>query len=336
MKKLLLLLMTILMGQLLFSIEVGEHAFINDDHVNVRTGPGLNNPVSFQLNKGEKVFICDKTLGDDYVDHQFAHWYLVTTKDDREGSVFGSLLSSQLEMDVINNVPFTIITSNSNYHAIGTDMFRMDREIVGDHSLEVIKYNINDLKEKDTLTVLYQEITDEINSAVQEFEQEQGLTLDLSPDMEDIKVIEMKNKSYYLYNIKYSEEIDLNDENFASLIAAKNWTEEEYCSYGIRLFITGVSVISSGGSSRSLNCSARIILYKDREWDERGDSYTLINRVTDIDGDDNPEVWYSWTGYESCSSWIDFFTEDTIYSSGEVAGDHYEEGPGNVYGGYGR
>jgi hypothetical protein len=330
MKKLLFLLMTTLVSQLLFSIEIGDLAFINDDHVNVRTGPGLSHPVSFQLHKGENVFICDKTPGKDYgVNGRAAHWYLVRTLDNREGSVYGTLLSSQLEMDLINNVPITLI--GADYHAIGTDMYKMDSKLLDNYSLEVSQ--ISDLMDREALAALYQEITDEINSDIEAFEQEQGLSLELSLAREDIKVIEMESKCYVQYTIKYSQDIDPDNEQFSSLFTAEGWTKDHNYNYGITLFREGISVVYPDGTNQPIDSWIRKIEpfknYRYSEWGEP--HYAVVERVTDLDGDDNPEVWYSWTGYESSSNYINFFTENKIYKSATLDGDHYEEGPGNIY-----
>jgi hypothetical protein len=343
MKKILFIIMATFASQLLFSNDIGNTYVINDDHVNVRTGPGLDNPVSFPLNKGDEVELLNRTNGRHSIGGQYDYWYLIKTEDGRLGSVFGSLISSKFEMLLSNDEPFTLMGPDFAPGAIGKLMYQIDGEVIKERTLEPRDYNsknIDDLLEQnEAYASLYQEIYNEILSNIQNYEEENHLQLELD-SRNEIKIIEMENKTFLLYDIKYAELIDLDDANFAALIASEGWVKEERewprYQYVIGTTTEGVYIIYPDGNYRSLSHSiSKIHPYTlDRNFEETLFTPfwdTKVNRVTDLDGDDNPELWCSSTGYESSSSSMQFLTEDSIYESGVLFGSHDDGGPSNSF-----
>jgi hypothetical protein len=337
MKKILFIIMATFASQLLFSNDIGNTYVINDDHVNVRTGPGLDNPVSFQLNKGDEVELLNRTNGRHSIGGQYDYWYLIKTEDGRLGSVFGSLISSKFEMLLSSDEPFTLMGPDFDPGAIGRLIYQINEEVIKERTLEARGYNsknIDDLLEQnEAYASLYQEITDEIISDIQSYEDENNLQLELDPRI-GIKIIEMENKTFLLYDIKYAELIDLDDTNFAALIASKGWKKEESewpeYSYGIGSDSDGIYIIYPDGNYRSLSHTFKNVhpytihnRFEEtlffRHWE------TYVYRITDINGDDNPELWCSTSGYESGSDSIQFLTEERIYDSGAVDGSHHDE-----------
>jgi hypothetical protein len=343
MKKILFIIMATLASQMLFSKDITNTYIVNDDHVNVRSDPGLDTIVRYQLNKGDEVLVLDRTYGKQSIGDQNDYWYLIADKDLRVGCVYGSLITPKLEMNLMNNVPFTLLGPDFDPKAAGKLMYQINGEVIKDRNLETHDYNNDNLfdllNQNIAYSSLYQEIYYEILSNIQNYEEENHLQLELD-SRDEIKIIEMENKTFLLYDIKYAELIDLDDTNFAAIISSEGWVKEESewprYQYVIGTTAEGAYIIYPDGNYRSLSHSiSKIHPYTlDRNFEETLFTPfwdTKVNRVTDLDGDDNPELWCSSTGYESSSSSMQFLTEDSIYESGVLFGSHDDGGPSNSF-----
>jgi len=65
------------------------------DKVNVRTGPGIQYPVSHQVSYGEGVFVLQNSTNKTTVGAISDYWYQVETKDSKTGWIFGQYLGTK-------------------------------------------------------------------------------------------------------------------------------------------------------------------------------------------------------------------------------------------------
>ncbi|MGD1828130.1 MAG: SH3 domain-containing protein [Spirochaetaceae bacterium] len=288
---------------------------INDNRVNIRKGPGLDHPVVTQLNRGDMIIPLEKEK-QDQIGEWNDYWYKIQLPGEDTGYVYGPFISFQFE-DKITDGNAVTFNSEESCDPVGLalyETYRKNHDTMRVFALEAESYysqNINDfLEQNDVFPKLYREIIEEMEAVIRAYENKQGVDLELSlsisrsnsVDTKGIQVIEMKTKTIVLYDLDYLK----------SVVLGEGPSQEV-----TRVSSSGVYAVYPDGTYIALSSGASdVYSYEVNPRDDDLCAYKELDMVTDIDGDDNPELWYSDVGYESSTSYISFLTEDSKRSSG--------------------
>ena len=74
-------------------LSIGDTTCVFGDKVNIRTQPGPDAPVAFQLTAGEPLIIVEKREEHYRISEVDMHWYHIKAFDGRQGFVWGGMLS---------------------------------------------------------------------------------------------------------------------------------------------------------------------------------------------------------------------------------------------------
>ncbi|MDC7220408.1 MAG: SH3 domain-containing protein [Spirochaetales bacterium] len=304
MRRLLLLTLLTIAVPSLFAYEAGDFV-INDYRVNIRQGPGLDYPVVTQLNRGDKIIPMEKDRFESIGDWE-DYWYKIQLPSKETAYVYGPFISFAFNNQIFDSS--LSFHSFGDYNALGHALYEYDYQnnfklkVFGIEKKSYTDDKADEFSElNDVIPLLKREITTGIDSKVQSYEDEQG-ELGLERHTPSLKLIEMESKTFVLYSVQYSKTIKLDQ------------TQRETTSVSSE----GIYIVYPDGSYDLI--SSELSDIKRKEYDitnEMSNSgYTALDLVTDIDRDDNPELWYWENGYETSDLYILFLSEDSVNNSG--------------------
>ncbi|MDC7224541.1 MAG: SH3 domain-containing protein, partial [Spirochaetales bacterium] len=285
------------------SVRMFENSFvINADQVNIRKGPGQDSPVLTQLNRGDEIIPLEKDR-EESIGEWKDHWYKIRLLNEEIGYVYGPFISFKIKNRITDGEDVKFGTDDIPAYP-STILYEFSQGNLKAFSCETRFFSSENLKafleQNEAFPKLYEEVKEGIDLS-------SGLSLYTGDGRwgKGFWVIEMDTKTIVLYDLDYFKIVDLEE--------------------GGKFEVTGYSAeggyaVSPDGTYKELSSKVSDF-YSDKvdpgnEMESFYCSRIDLDLVTDLDGDDNPELWYSDVGYETSDYFISFVTEDSIERSG--------------------